>query len=250
MSKEELVEQIKQLQRSDPSSKQMWWDYCHQHLGGVKDPNQHDAAVLSEFIGAYSGGSLPAGRAKGRGDGKGAWGGGSGGQGGWDMGSMMAAMAKAMSGNGGGASSPMADFIKTGQRASPKWKAVWQTYCTANGNDKFDPNRYDDAFIVGFIDYLSNLAELDGGASITAGAGGAKRSAAGWGGGPMGKRPNMGQIDSAKMECVNKVKQLQRSDPAGKEAWWNFADTQLAGVRDPSRHDASTLQQFLDTYSS
>ncbi|CAK0816379.1 unnamed protein product [Prorocentrum cordatum] len=31
-----LVDQVKIIQRTDPESKQAWWDYCDHHLGGVK----------------------------------------------------------------------------------------------------------------------------------------------------------------------------------------------------------------------
>ncbi|CAK0888949.1 unnamed protein product, partial [Prorocentrum cordatum] len=54
--KEGLVDQVKGLQRSDPAAKEAWWTYCDEYLGGVKDPNRHDARTLSEFLSFYSGG--------------------------------------------------------------------------------------------------------------------------------------------------------------------------------------------------
>ena len=55
--KESLVEQIKKLQRSSPDTKQAWWEYCDTQLGGIKDPNRHEAPVLSEFVQAHQDGA-------------------------------------------------------------------------------------------------------------------------------------------------------------------------------------------------
>jgi len=49
-TKDALVEKIKAMQRASPELKQMWWDHCDQNLGGVRDPNRHDAATLEEFL--------------------------------------------------------------------------------------------------------------------------------------------------------------------------------------------------------
>merc|ERR1712039_276811 len=55
----------------------------------------------------------------------------------------------------------MGDLIKLGQRQSQGWKVAWQTYCTAYGTGKFDPNSYDQCFITGFLDYVGGLAVSD-----------------------------------------------------------------------------------------
>jgi len=47
---------------------------------------------------------------------------------------------------------------------------------------------------------------------------------------------------------VNRVKEIRRSDPAGKMAWWNYADKNGAGVRDPAKNEAEFLQSFLNQY--
>jgi len=54
-SKEELVAEVKALQRSDPAIKQAWWDLCESDLGGVKDPNRHDEDILQNFLSQYGG---------------------------------------------------------------------------------------------------------------------------------------------------------------------------------------------------
>lgn len=47
--KDALVQRIKSYQRSSPDAKEVWGQYCDEHLGGVRDPNRHDRAVLQAF---------------------------------------------------------------------------------------------------------------------------------------------------------------------------------------------------------
>eukprot|EP00927_Polykrikos_kofoidii_P056693 TRINITY_DN50781_c0_g1_i1.p1 TRINITY_DN50781_c0_g1~~TRINITY_DN50781_c0_g1_i1.p1 ORF type:complete len:437 (-),score=86.61 TRINITY_DN50781_c0_g1_i1:113-1348(-) len=86
--KTELVEEIKSLQRSDPEAKQAWWDFCSNELGGIKDPNKHDAATLLRFLNTFGEDSQELGSSsqnratrKGGGDGGRSYRGGSGGGG-------------------------------------------------------------------------------------------------------------------------------------------------------------------------
>jgi len=177
--KESLVEQIKKLQRSNPDAKQAWWDYCDTQLGGIKDPNRHEAPVLSEFVQAHQDGPWSIGGSSarapmqqsrrappsGRGcygtsyapawgsDGYGCgWGGGYGG-GGYGGAGLGGPSQWGAAGHG----NILADFIKTGQRNSSHWKKAWQTYCAAYGNGFNDPARCEESFIVGFIDYAGQL---------------------------------------------------------------------------------------------
>eukprot|EP00929_Paragymnodinium_shiwhaense_P018746 TRINITY_DN12_c0_g1_i1.p1 TRINITY_DN12_c0_g1~~TRINITY_DN12_c0_g1_i1.p1 ORF type:complete len:369 (+),score=96.46 TRINITY_DN12_c0_g1_i1:95-1201(+) len=48
--KDELVAEIKDLQRRSPDHKQAWWEFCDRELGGVRDPARHDPAVLGDFL--------------------------------------------------------------------------------------------------------------------------------------------------------------------------------------------------------
>jgi len=259
-SKEALVAQIKDIQRSDPGAKQAWWDHCDAQLGGVKDPNRHDAPVLKKFIAAYSSGSLPpAGAAAwGGGGGKGFGGGGKGGGKGMMMvapGGMWGPAAVPMwggGGGGGGGAGSLAEFIKTGQRQSMNWKKAWHSYCTMNGGQMFDPNKYDDSFIGGFIDHVGSLAANDlalqagqQGVDLEAALSGAKRPAPAGGGGPAKFARGGGDNDSEKAALVQQIKDLQRSDQSKKEAWWAYCDEQLGGVKDPNRHDKETLNAFI-----
>lgn len=299
-AKAALVEQIKSIQRSDPDAKQAWWDYCDTNLGGVKDPNRHDANVLEEFMSMYNTGGLPEGGAKpaprrsppmraanagsspGYGQSYGyqpapaaswgfaqsavapAWGAQA--AAGWG--------AQQAAGYGAATGSNLAEMVKTGQRQSEAWKAAWKNYCGLYGTGKFDPTKYDEEFILGFVNYVGELAcgelgaqaEERGFADAGAGAGAgmkrpmpssameqqppAKRQAMAMGAvQPVNVWGDASAGDSSKVDLVNKIKALQRSDPDAKTAWWQFCDEQLGGVKDPNRHDAETLAQFLESYS-
>lgn len=47
---------------------------------------------------------------------------------------------------------------------------------------------------------------------------------------------------------MSRIKGMQRSDNNAKQAWWDYCDAQLSGVRDPAKHSAMTLQGFMDAY--
>lgn len=51
----------------------------------------------------------------------------------------------------------------------------------------------------------------------------------------------------APQKLVQMVKDLQRTDPAKKQLWAEFCDLHAGGVRDPSRHDPTTLEGFLSS---
>lgn len=269
-SKAELVDQVKLLQRSDPGAKQAWWDYCDSQLGGIKDPNRHDESTLLDFIDSYASGGIapsapaprqpqrsswaPAGGGKGPGKGR-SWAPAPAPAPRWAP-QPMAQMGMAM----GGAS--LSDFVKTGQRQSQNWKAAWQTYCGIYGAGMNDPNKHDETFIKGFIDYVGELAVI-GLADLAAQegisldqdlaprGGGYKRGPPAGAWGPPAKRQatqapwQQGSDDPEKAGLVEKVKALQRADPSAKQAWWTYCDANAAGAKDPNRHDAESLHEFL-----
>lgn len=47
-----------------------------------------------------------------------------------------------------------------------------------------------------------------------------------------------------------RVKEIQRTDPAGKTAWWQYVDSQGGNVRDPAKHSAFVLQNFISQYDT
>merc|ERR1712137_530916 len=46
-------------------------------------------------------------------------------------------------------------------------------------------------------------------------------------------------------DLVAQVKAFQKEGEGQKNAWHHFCDVQMNGIRDPSRHDNATLQNFL-----
>jgi len=59
-----------------------------------------------------------------------------------------------------------------------------------------------------------------------------------------------GNQQSEQESLVSRVKEIQRSDPSGKIAWWNYADKIGGGVRDPAKNQTDSLQTFLSQYDS
>jgi len=51
-------------------------------------------------------------------------------------------------------------------------------------------------------------------------------------------------------DLVARVKEIQRSDEAGKLAWWQYADSQGSSKRDPSKHEADALAVFVAAYDA
>lgn len=210
---------------------------------------------------------------------------------GWAHGSGAPAQAQAPPSFGAATSggSTLVEFIKTGQRQSGNWKTAWYSFCAVEGTGLSDPAKYDDAFLIRFIDYCGRIAsqELaaraeDEGIDVNAAAG-PKRAAPSSGRArpPPAKRPTFnGAYDDReddydrqehreevreeehreerfeedddkpdKAGLVNKIKDLQRRDPEAKQAWWTYCTESLGGIKDPNRHDADILQGFLDQYS-
>lgn len=50
----------------------------------------------------------------------------------------------------------------------------------------------------------------------------------------------------SKALLVDKVKSLQRSSADARTSWCDYVDAECNGVRDPNRHDAATLQAFIN----
>merc|ERR1712216_134536 len=56
--------------------------------------------------------------------------------------------------------------------------------------------------------------------------------------------------DETPEELVRKVKDLQKSDPVGREQWGHFADQCGGGKRDPFKHSPEGLIAFLTGYAN
>lgn len=190
-----------------------------------------------------------------------------------------------MKGGKGGASSGSTwqDFVAAGRRQSEHFNTAWKIYCKMYANGLFDPTKYEEPFIVGFIDYLGQVASLDlKAAADEAGieidlssSSGPKRGppmgatderpakramfdvGQGGQGGNVGKGGKGGgfgnagnwsnDADPEQAELVAQVKANQRSDSNFKQAWWTFCESQPSGNKDPARYDAQALREFLES---
>jgi hypothetical protein len=279
MDKASYVDQVKDLQRKDPDTKQAWWDYCERHLGGIKDPNRHEIPQLRKFLtmmGAAPRGSSGPGPSRGGGDRGGrmpmsappsfnAFGGGARQHGNTPLFIPVPMVAPSAMAPGSGA--PLVDFIKAGQRHSEEWKKAWQSYCVIFGNGKYDPARVDESFLKEFIDYAGAAMNQDllaqaeeRGVSLEqaqqTNTRGSKRPAQ-----PPAQdfarpsqRPRTGGAAGGgggedKAALVAQIKDLQRSSEETKQAWWTYCDEELNGMRDPNRHPSEVLQAFIDNHA-
>jgi hypothetical protein len=145
-------------------------------------------------------------------------------------------------------------------------------YCQMYGGALNDPQRHDPQYIVGFMQYLGQLAmhdlsmqqqamyappmmnapvggmgrkrpAMDAGMSY---GGAPPKKGAGRSGGKGGGAPD--SDDPEKAALVDKIKALQRADKSTKEAWWAFTDEHHNGVHDPNRHSTEVLAEFLSQY--
>jgi len=227
----DLVQQVKDLQKSDPVAKEQWQAWTDTHGGGTRDPAKHPPDFLDGFLNNYRSGTRIQAAAP-----------------------------------GGGAS--YTDIIKMLQKKSPNFKVQWQNYCNQFGGGTMDPNKHDAEFQTNFFDYLATVASGGGGpglipapmAAMAGPAPGRLALVAPGGGGMMGGPPPAKRMrdsfglgapmgmDPQKQAMVDAVKAYQRSGPNEKEAWGNYADQFLNGVKDPARHDAETLQSFMATH--
>merc|ERR1740121_1204551 len=137
----------------------------------------------------------------------------------------------------------LAEAIKQMQKRSTNFKEAWAQFCVSQGGGRYDPSKHDPMFCANFFDQVAAQACLALGQGPT-GENPLKRMrdssgmglSTGGGGGPM------------KDSLVMRVKNLQRMGPELKDLWNTYADSYLQGVRDPSRHDAATLQEFCTNH--
>jgi len=231
---DELVMQIKGLQRSDPAAKEQWWAYCDSIQGGIRDPAKHDQESLMNFITQFSSGATfekPAG-------------GGSKSAGGANM-------------------SPLAGMVKGCQKMSTPFSECWKMYCENFGKGINDPARHDDAYISSFLEHIGSAGMMVPPRATMGAVGGMGGMGGGAKRGHMGMGGNTGQAGTPKMARMAKhetdgmigmnpekdafalrVKNYQKSSEEAKQMWWNFCDTEHKGVRDPMRYDLDVLMGF------
>jgi len=123
------------------------------------------------------------------------------------------------------------DRVKVLQKSG--YREQWAIYCDQFGNGTRDPNRHNETFLAGFLNYIQ------GGGAPT----GAYSSASTM---PNGVTYNSAPMNrmSEKDFLVNEVKALQRQGL--RVDWASYCDAYGSGVRDPSRQDPMFCKRFID----
>jgi len=142
--------------------------------------------------------------------------------------------------------SELAVAVKSLQKKSQNFKNVWAQYCGQFGGGKNDPARHDPTFLVRFFEFLAQNTSFGMQMQMPAGAPPMKRQRMD---APMGFPAIAGSGDPMKDQLAEQVKAFQRKGEIEKETWGRHADQYLGGVRDPMRHDAASLQEFLQTHN-
>jgi len=155
----------------------------------------------------------------------------------------------------------LGEIIKQMRRRSQNFKNMWQSYCGAHGGGLCDPDRHEGAFHVRFFEFMSHAAsQLPGGtltesAAAQGGKGGHQSISIQEPGQPLMKRLKSASggmsppMDAEKEALVMSIKYFQRQNPANQEMWSTFADVNLGGMKDPSRHSNEVLQNFIVQYA-
>jgi len=202
---EEIVNQIKDLQRTNPTAKEQWIAFTDMHGQGKRDPSKHSAELLQGFLDQFSSGRmLP----------------------------MHEDAAQ------------LADVVKMLQKKSAPFKNVWAQYCSQFGAGKNDPLKHEPAYHVKFFEHLAQMASMSMQMQMMPYAAAEppmKRLRLDAAGGALA----MSSGDQAKDQLVSMVKAYQREGVTQKETWGRYVDTYHGGVRDPSRHDTATLKEFV-----
>mmetsp|Transcript_71037 Transcript_71037/g.219639 ORF Transcript_71037/g.219639 Transcript_71037/m.219639 type:complete len:417 (-) Transcript_71037:110-1360(-) len=119
--------------------------------------------------------------------------------------------------------------IKAVQRDSDQGRNQWHNFCDTSGKGTRDPSRHPASFLRSFFEALRDGSIPQGLEALH-------------------ERPLPENNDDPKEALpilVAKVKQGQRTSVEFKQRWWNYADTQHDGIRDPSKHDVASLRRFL-----
>lgn len=132
MSKEELAEEVKIMQRGDRSGKAGWVQHCDEIGGGFRDPYRHDLLLLRTFwekyaTGAYEGMTPVADTAKGGGKSKDPH---------------------------PGEITPLVSNFKEAQRCSPNFRSAWTSFREQTGGGFNDPAKAGKESLFAFMEFL------------------------------------------------------------------------------------------------
>lgn len=115
----------------------------------------------------------------------------------------------------------LCSLVKRMQRQSDELCSMWWSWCEATGNGRKDPKLHS-------LEFLRNF--------VVAAEGRAQRAH---------EASQMVERHWWHKELVRRVKQGQRSSDAFKSQWWRYCDTFGGNVRDPGRHQARFIENFL-----
>lgn len=243
---------VKELQRSDPDAREQWRLYCDALGQGIKDPAKHTVEFLQAFIDQFNSGQRlqpndPV------------------------ILQQQQLQQQQQQQQLGGAN--LGTLFKEGQRKSMHFRNSWSSYCQHYGAGRNDPEKHENTFLSGFLDFLGQrgnavlalLPQQPAAPPLPALAG------------PPAKRPRTDPVgvpqgmpvalaspgaavaaagvptvqstgDPMRDALIARIKAYQRSSEDARVHWSNHCDQQLGGIRDPRRHDASTLQMFVSSY--
>eukprot|EP00401_Gymnodinium_catenatum_P079406 CAMPEP_0117512672 /NCGR_PEP_ID=MMETSP0784-20121206/29154_1 /TAXON_ID=39447 /ORGANISM="" /LENGTH=316 /DNA_ID=CAMNT_0005308403 /DNA_START=60 /DNA_END=1006 /DNA_ORIENTATION=+ len=215
-SEEQLVAKIKALQKNDPVGKDQWTAFVDQYADGKRDPCKHPKELLSKFLRDFAAGTR------------------------------LESEEDALQ---------LPQVTKMLQKKYTAFKDQWSKYCKTNGGGTNDPLKHESSFHAQFYEHLAKRASGTTPPAMMMPAMGMGMGM-GMDGGPPAKRMRtamgmgMGMMtgDTVKDRLVAGIKAFQRESEDQKETWWNYADAELGGIRDPARHDTATLQQFAEAY--
>jgi len=230
----ELAQMVRIGQRKSRPFKAAWQAYCSMNGSNMHDPAKHDDSFITNFLDSL--GTLGMERM-----GMGGQMGGMGmtGQMGGQMGGMGGGLKRGFDQMGGMGMTGMqkkpnlgmadmdpvkmqlVEAVKKYQKEQPEMKVHWHTYCDTELGGSRDPSRHSPEVLKAFLDQQGvpvQIAQLD-----------------------MSNSPH-------KMQCVQRVKNFQKESADKKEVWHQYCDAELGGHRDPSRHSAEALQNFLNVY--
>jgi len=225
---EDLVSQVKQLQRNNPIAKEQWILYTETRGGGHRDPARHPPEFIKEFLTAFGNSAF----------------------------GMVGSQGVLVNEE----TPDLSELITVIMKKSQLFKNSWTQFCSARGGQaSSDPSQQDKLFQVSFFHALA--------ASAVAGLqqqqvaaqqvppemladNPAKRMRMDPGVGMGGAPPGMGAagMGAAGSVLAQRVKEYQKTSIENKELWGLYADTFLGGIRDPSRHPDNILEEFCNNH--
>jgi len=200
-----LVEEVKELQRKSPEARQHWIQYVDLLGERAFDPSKHSIEFLKGFLFHYRSEE--------------------------DSGEQH-----------------LKYLARARQKTSQSWKTMWRTYCQMHGGGKLDSSRHGAEFHAAFMDFvaasaMSTVGDASHGSPV-------QRKNTGVGGlhaAPSSRTNAVVPVGADVRICqlAQRVKEYQKLGQEERERWEIFCDNTASGMKDPFRHNAVSLEQFL-----